>query len=526
MSRSRSHRHDRGRWRPASAELVIAAATLLGLALRVYQLTRPGLLSGVDEYDDGVYFGSAVRLIHGLVPYRDFVLVHPPGITLLMTPIAFVTQGGGTAGGFAVARVITALASVASIAVVGLLVRHRGALAAAVACGVMAAYPAGINAAHTVQLEPWLVLFCALGALAAFDGDELHASSRRLAWAGLALGFACAVKLWGLIPVVALLAVCLRRAHRPALRPVVLGLVLGFGVPVAPFFALAPHAFIRDVIVAQLTRVDVARVPGVDRLTDLSGLNVFAHVAHGPVYLLTAALAVVVVAGVAVSSLRERRGPPALDAFVLLAAVLALVAFLYPADFYDHYAWFFAPFLGLTVGLSVTRLLAGLRGSLGIGIAAALGVLVAVVVIVPAAMQFHQLSRLAVATPGARAQREIPAGSCVLTDVTALIIISNRFVSTTRGCSAMIDAIGSDYALSKGHNGVNGAGATPAVKDLWLTALRHAQYVWLGCPPRSSPGCLTDRRIPWTAPILDYFRTHFAPLRGHDAVPNVYARRA
>ena len=526
MSRSRSHRHDRGPWRPAPADLVVIAATLLGLALRIYQLTRPGLLSGVDEYDDGVYFGSAVRLIHGIVPYRDFVLVHPPGITLLMTPIAFITQGGGTAGGFAVARVVTALASAVSIAVVGRLVRHRGALAAAVACGLLAVYPAGINAAHTVLLEPWLVLFCALGALAAFDGDTLHASSRRLLWAGIALGFACAIKLWALIVVVALLALCLRRAHRLALRGVLAGLVLGFGAPVAPFFALAPHAFIRDVIVAQVTRVDVGRVPGVDRLTDLSGLNVFAHVARGPVYVFSAAVAAFVALSVVAGALRERRGPPALDGFVLIATVLALVAFLYPADFYDHYAWFFAPFIGLTVALTASRVLISLPPGLRAGVAAAAGVVLAVIVIVPAAMQFHQLSRLTAATPGTMAQREIPAGACVLTDVTALSIISNRFVSTTRGCSTMIDAIGSDYALSRGRNGVSGAGRTPAVRDLWLAALRHAQYVWVACPPRSSPGCLTDRRIPWTAPILGYFRTHFTPLRGHDAVRNVYVRRA
>lgn len=50
---------------------VIVVATLLALALRVYQLARPGELFGVAWYDDGVYFGSAVRLVHGVPPYRD-----------------------------------------------------------------------------------------------------------------------------------------------------------------------------------------------------------------------------------------------------------------------------------------------------------------------------------------------------------------------------------------------------------------------------------------------------------------------
>jgi len=43
-------------------------ATLVGLALRLYQLTRPGYLLGIIEYDDGTDFGSAVRLIPGPRP--------------------------------------------------------------------------------------------------------------------------------------------------------------------------------------------------------------------------------------------------------------------------------------------------------------------------------------------------------------------------------------------------------------------------------------------------------------------------
>ena len=67
------------------ATLIIIGMTLLALAVRLYYFTRPGYLLGVTEYDDGSYFGSAVRLVHGSMPYRDFVLVQPPGITLLMT---------------------------------------------------------------------------------------------------------------------------------------------------------------------------------------------------------------------------------------------------------------------------------------------------------------------------------------------------------------------------------------------------------------------------------------------------------
>ena len=42
-----------------------------------------------------------------------------------------------------------------------------------------------------------------------------------------------------------------------------------------------------------------------------------------------------------------------------------------------------------------------------------------------------------------------------------------------------MDTIGTDYTLSHGRNGVNGAGNVPAVRQVWLSALSHAQYVWL-----------------------------------------------
>ena len=47
------------------AGLVILAATGLALALRLFMLSRPQFLTGVTEYDDGVYLGGAIRLISG-----------------------------------------------------------------------------------------------------------------------------------------------------------------------------------------------------------------------------------------------------------------------------------------------------------------------------------------------------------------------------------------------------------------------------------------------------------------------------
>ena len=65
-----------------TAALTIAACATAALLLRLYELSRPGELLGVTEYDDGVLFGNALRLVSGVIPYRDFAMVQPPGSTL------------------------------------------------------------------------------------------------------------------------------------------------------------------------------------------------------------------------------------------------------------------------------------------------------------------------------------------------------------------------------------------------------------------------------------------------------------
>jgi hypothetical protein len=88
----------------------------------------------------------------------------------------------------------------------------------------------------------------------------------------------------------------------------------------------------------------------------------------------------------------------------------------------------------------------------------------------------------------------------------------------------MVDAIGTDYALAHGRNGVTGAGNTPAVQALWLAAFRHAGYVWLQCGPTAGRGCLTNRRIPWTPTIRAYFVTHFVQVLRRPSLANLYIR--
>ena len=540
---------------------VIAAATAVGLALRLWQLSRPGYLLGLTEYDDGPYFGSAVRLVHGVLPYRGFILVQPPGITLLMVPAALAGKVAGTAWGMAAGRILTALASAAGIALAGLLVRHRGALAALMACGVLAVYPDSVAAAHTVLVEPWLVLFCLAGAVAVVDGDRL-ASGRRLAWGGAAFGFAGAVESWAILPVLVLLGLCCcwpgaatpleppgapmapgRQAGRPhrarwpggrVRRAAVFagGVAAGFAVPVLPFAVLAPRRFYDSLIVAQVgPRAGVSRVPVFGRLQEMAGLS-YAHFplrfgpgsvrlpGHTVIVLTVAVLVLLTIGGPAVAALAAGATPAPLDWFAVVTLALVVAIFLWPSQFHYHFCAFLAPFLGAghrAAGVHAGRGIPAGRRPAGPGGGRRDGRHAP-------AVRGDRRRRGGQAEAGRHPghdrgrRRLIPPGSCVVTDEVSLVLLADRFTAPAPGCSPVLDGLGTDLALSGGLKPATGAGRVPAVAAVWWQAFTHARFVWLSR--------LNHRRIAWTPALRGYFRSHFTRVLTDQRGDALYRRTA
>jgi len=497
---------------------VIAVTTLFALALRGYQLARPGHLLGVGDYDDGADFGSALRLIHGVVPYRDFVIVQPPGITLLMTPAALLSRVAGTAGAIAAGRILTALAGASAVLLAGLLVRHRGVLATLLTCGIIAIYPGGVQAAHTILLEPWLTAFCLAGAVAVFDGDRL-ASGRRLAWGGAALGFAGAIKVWAIIPVAVITVLSLPRPRNAA--RFLAGVAAGFVIPVLPFAILAPRRFYDSVVIAQLARTG-ARTPVAFRLQYLTGVTAWQP---GIVVVLVVGVAIAaVVAGTLIAAWRVAgHGPPPLEWFGVATAAGVIVAFLIPVDFYYHYPGFLAPFLAIALALPAARLLqdwpqpparasraAGLR-RLAVPVAG-----LAMLVLPVAAGSAEDSKTPTYASALTAIDRVIPPGACVVTDQASLLISADRFTSSAPGCAVVVDGTGTSYALGQGRTAVT-AGSVPAVAAVWQQAFRAARYVLLTR--------YNTNRIAWTAQLRAYFRDNFASVSGNWAPLQLYVRR-
>jgi alpha-1,2-mannosyltransferase len=502
--------------------VVMLIMTAVAVAIRLFTLTRPGYLTGITEYDDGVYLGAALRLTDGALPYKDFAFVQPPGILLLMSPVAVFAKITTTVKGLALARVLTALASAACVPLAGNLVRYRGAVVTLVTCGVLAVYPGDILTAHTLMLEPWMNLVCLLGINAAFRRGHL-ARPGRLAWAGLALGFAGVIKFWAIAPTAVLLVlVLLDKTDRiRRVRAYLLGLVAGFAVPLLPFFVAAPSAFIHSTLTDQADRVGSQVSLGI-RLANLTGLidvfnqggrlslNAGAHsmFAGGASASLEGSsslgwlpiFGIVVLAGlIAAGYIWQSRRLTQLEWLSLATAVLASAAIIGYSAFFYHYPDFPAPWLALSLG-GAAGALAGYPTVRAVVVRAFVVILVLV-----AALQIRETFPLQQPTAEDVAHL-IPKGSCLVTDEASLAIAADRFAQLPPGCPDIVDSLAATLVLSNGVSVQGGAAKIPGVVAAWRSYFSKADFVWL------SPGHASERRIPWTPALSAWFNAHFAPL--------------
>jgi alpha-1,2-mannosyltransferase len=443
-----------------SSTVIIRVIAVVAAGITLYQVSRPGFLFGITP-DIAAWLGGSIRLVHGVVPYRDFDLLQPPGFTLLASPLAFLSEWIGTRDALAVLRLCTPLLAAASVLLIGKVVRHHGPAAVIVACGVMAFYPAELYALRSGLLESVVDFFCLAGAALLFDGDSMSPSRRRIFLGGIAFGIAGTVKAPAIVPVLVLVVLCFPDI-RHRLLPFIAGVVAGFGIPTLPFFLLAPGPFIRDVVITALSSIPAGhRVSVSVRLGDVTGISAFDGAASAAI------IATVVIAGIVITALLLRpRRPSTLEWFAIAATVLAVVAQLGPAYYFANYTAFVTPFLGLLLGISVARLVAQRSARTGVWISA-----VGVVVLFA-----HQVIAIQGSTASDIAgvvDAVIPAGGCTLSDAPSKLVSTNRFVATTSNCNTMIDPEGATLSY-----GYGSAGAV----DLWTVMVERSDYMVTSTP--------------------------------------------
>jgi len=199
--------------------LITAGAAVVAFVMRWNACGGGPGVRGYHGYDDGVYFASAVALVHGRLPYRDFLFLHPPAATLALAPFAALTHLVGDADALAAARIGFMVVGAASAALVTR-IAWRWGVAAAVVAGLLYAVAApAVYADRLTLLEP-LGTVTLLGGVLLLLRSADEGARTWWTWAGGAvLGLGVVVKIWDVVPVLVVLAWQLVvRGRRPALR--------------------------------------------------------------------------------------------------------------------------------------------------------------------------------------------------------------------------------------------------------------------------------------------------------------------
>lgn len=420
------------------------AVVLIGLAataflMRLVPLVKSGVLGGFRGYDDAVHYAAGVHLLAGSIPYQDFVLVHPPGIAVLMTPFAALGLLFSDPVGIGVARVFFALLGAANTFMVGLLLKKWGHAAVIMGAGLYAISSVATIAERSVMLSP-LLTTCTLLALMVLRKDSKPHPRRAVIVAGSVLGLAVCFKLWAVIPVLVLaLMVAARFGPKLLLRFVMAGAVSCTAV-MGPFFLASPRAMFRDVILAQLARTDGAVKDLAYRLRDFVSFPLPQNTLT--VVAVVGALAVLIAALIGLS--KGFKPASWADEFWWAAlAIAATSALLVSMSFFDHYPNFTIPYIALCLGAAVglmARTVPRYRGLLPQAVVSAM----TVGLLVPIGIHGFDLEPKPLPNVNERQLAQaVSAYDCVFFPYAYLGVISDSVSrSMHHGCGSLVDVYG------------------------------------------------------------------------------------
>ena len=73
--------------------LVMVAVAVVALGVRAVMVANGGDPGRHRRgYDQGVYYSASEAVAWGVLPYRDFLFLHPPGILVTLAPLGLVAS--------------------------------------------------------------------------------------------------------------------------------------------------------------------------------------------------------------------------------------------------------------------------------------------------------------------------------------------------------------------------------------------------------------------------------------------------
>jgi alpha-1,2-mannosyltransferase len=458
----------------------IAGIVLLALLARAIPVLLGAGLHGDLGYDDGVYYGAAIAFVHGALPYRDVLFLHPPGIIVLLSPFAAIGALTSDGTGMAVARCAFIALGVTNALLVARLASTHSRSAGILAGLLYAVWHAAAGFERTTLLGPPQTTLLLLGLLClqpAAAAGRTGVKRWRQVIAGGLLGLAATIQLWGILPVLVIGAwLALRGSRDEGRLHLPIGFAVGVGIALAaimlPFLAAAGEPMLRQIVTDQVGRPDNA-VALAERLRALEGLGQSRP--HLPEVVplaagLFGAIAVVLIFG---QSTWVR-------IFAILFAVQAAAVLLTPV-FFPHYAAWPAGPGAVTFGVGGAMLLAELRRT-RISSVLLVGYALALVLLLTADLPRAGQRLALVALAG-----DTASATCVAADEPVLLIELSRIGPTiAAGCPLILDPTGVAYDTDRGSflpGEVSAARAkAPGYQRAMVAYFRHADAALFGRP--------------------------------------------
>jgi alpha-1,2-mannosyltransferase len=417
-----------------TALLVFAVAAIV----RVAVVLRSGGFLGYYGYDPGVYYASADALVHGRTPYTDsFVFLHPPMISLVLTPFAWLGHLTSDHVGFVTANIAFTLLSALNAALVVLLAERMGLSrrSATIAGLFYALWFGAINAEFLARLEPLGNLFMIAGLYFVVTANERWP---RLAYAGVAFGLATSVKAWFVVPLLIVAIWQLVQRRRPLAPLAVLGGAAAvFLVVDLPFLLLSGGRMWSMVVTEQFGR-NASQTAPTTRLGDLSTIKqLIPHVSS-----VVVAVLLVPIGAAAVWLLVLAWRLPVARLMVVLAVLQTLLLGLAPSWF-PFYTDFVAVPLALVVGAAMMAVPERVRVAAWSPVAyvAAITLIICITGSYRAVRPVHAIDRLSAAVAPLK---------CVMSDApSGLIEVDALDRGLGNGCRNWIDVTGRTYGADK-----------------------------------------------------------------------------
>jgi alpha-1,2-mannosyltransferase len=444
---------------------VVVFVVAFGLRLLV-PLTSRGLV-GNYSYDAGVYYSAGAALVHGRFPYRDFILLHPPGAMLATAPAAWIGRLTSDHTGFALATLEFTLFGAACAVLVVVVARGLGVGSRAALAGGLfyAMWFPSVRNEYLTRLEPLgnLLLLCGLAGYVGIGGRH---SRRSAVLCGAALGAATSVKIWYAAPLVVVLCFLMaRRRPGDAVRAVA-GAVAAVVLICGPFFAVAPSALRQMVISNQLGRDQVNPVRPLLMLQQLpSGLSWQGALLLDMVLLVCAG--VLLVAAWRAPAVR-------LPAALLLISAAVLVAG--PSWFFSYFDYL-TPAAALCIATGAAAL-GAVRRETGTLVARSCAVagatVVAIALVIPAGRLWYGHDRARASLPSRQLAAAVTDVRCVMSDSPmALIGLDALSRNLANRCPNWIDVTGRTYASDMDVRGEDGRRVSRLANPHWQQALRR-----------------------------------------------------